>query len=78
MRLGSGVPCGGVDGVKLRGAVWTGVRRGSNSRDCNGWWQGNMRGPRGQSAAEEDTLKHFEQIIIIVQKYGGRKNSVKT
>ncbi|XP_073387560.1 chromatin modification-related protein EAF1 B isoform X3 [Physcomitrium patens] len=35
--------------------------------------KGIVRGPRGQSAAEEDTLKHFEQIVVIVQKYRARK-----
>ena len=54
------------------------ARRGSNGGSCDWLWQGNMRGPRGQSETEEDTLKHFEQIIIIVQKYGARKNLVKT
>lgn len=57
--------------------VRDGVGRGSDRGYCNALWQGNLRGPRGQSAAEEDTLKHFEQIVRIVQQLGGRKNSVK-
>ncbi|XP_073387711.1 chromatin modification-related protein EAF1 B isoform X2 [Physcomitrium patens] len=35
--------------------------------------QGIVRGPRSLNAAEEDILKHFEQIVVIVQKYGARK-----
>lgn len=41
-------------------------------------FQGIVRDSRGQCAAEEDTLKHFQQIIIIVQKYGAQKTPVKT
>nr|PNR56097.1 hypothetical protein PHYPA_006994 [Physcomitrium patens] len=54
-----------------------GVEELENSEDPTSTQQqfakGIVRDSRGQCAAEEDTLKHFQQIIIIVQKYGAQK-----